>query len=258
MAGDPLQGMDLEIGGPGAVGDHVVLMHPIGKVQAVDTAREQVDRRGAERHELARADAALQALVEALEQNQHFQRLAGAALYGLLQPGKIDEQEALRQGEVLLQQAVALEGLGHHRQRRFTVIEATRAQGLFDRNTFHPIGAGLAHEHRTGAAQQLLVEAERGFVGAVEVQRQMAERQAGERHLGATAQGQAQAGAGLRHAAGQAPEYSAGVAEVLGAGYLQGPEGDVLGAAELARGLRVAPQVGAQHAVTRQAEPGGQ
>ncbi|PAV66564.1 hypothetical protein WR25_01165 [Diploscapter pachys] len=228
----------------------MVLVDPVGQVDAIHPAREQVDRRGAERHELGGAHAAFQRGVDTVEQHQQLQLLAVAALDRALQPGEVDEQIALGQGEILLQQAIALEGLRHHRQRCFAVIEATGQQGVLDRDAFDPVGARLAHEHRAGAAQQLFVQAERGFVGTVEVQRQVRQRQAGERNLGAAAQGQAQSGAGFRFAGGQAPEHSPGVAEVLGPGNLQRPQGDVLGAAKFAGRLRIAPKIGAQDAVT--------
>ncbi|GAI39641.1 unnamed protein product, partial [marine sediment metagenome] len=100
------------------VEDHMMLVDPVGQVDAVAAAREQVDRRGAERHQLLRVHRALQALVVLAEQHDQFQLLAVASTQGAVQAGELDEQEARRQGEVFLQQAVALERPRHHRQQR--------------------------------------------------------------------------------------------------------------------------------------------
>ncbi|MND81255.1 hypothetical protein D3C80_730420 [compost metagenome] len=253
VTGHTAQRVDLEIRRPGAVSDHVVLVDPVAQVDPVDTAREQIDRRSTEGHELLDADAAFQRLVVALEQHDQLQLLPVATFYRATQLGELDEQETLRQSEVFLQQAVTLERLRDHRQGCLAVIEAARAQGR-GRNALDPVAAGLAREHRTGVAQQLLIKAKRQFIGAVEVQRQAAEVERVERQLGAGTQGNAQPGAGFRFTGGKAPEVGCGIAEVFGLGHLQRPQRDRVGTAKFTGRLRIAAKGGAQHAATGQGE----
>lgn len=105
------------------------------------------------------------------EQHDQFQLLAVASTQGAVQAGELDEQEARRQGEVFLQQAVALERPRHHRQQRVLVVEAARTQAA-RRQAFDPGIVRGADEHRAGVAEQLFVEAVGLFVGAVQVERQ--------------------------------------------------------------------------------------
>ena len=130
MATDAAQRMDLEIHRPRAVGDGVVLVHLVTQVDTIQAPREQVDRRGTEWQELTGADLVLQVAVDAVEQHDQFQLFTAALAHGTAQTREIDEQETLRQGEVFLQQAIALESLRHYRQGRLGVIEAARAQGV--------------------------------------------------------------------------------------------------------------------------------
>ena len=247
MAAHLLQRMHLEIQRTGAVDDHVMLVDPVGQVDAVAAAREQVDRRGAERHQLLRVHRALQALVVLAEQHDQFQLLAVASTQGAVQAGELDEQEARRQGEVFLQQAVALERPRHHRQQRVLVVEAARTQAA-RRQAFDPGIVRGADEHRAGVAEQLFVEAVGLFVGAVQVERQGVQRQAVERDAGAAAQADAQAGLGPRLAGGEAAEHRGGIAEVVGLGHFQRPQGHRVGGAVFAGGLVIGAELAAQEA----------
>ncbi|MNF46645.1 hypothetical protein D3C84_278180 [compost metagenome] len=146
------------------------------QVDAVGAAREEVHRRGAEGLELLGGHRAFEAGVETVEQHHQLQFLADGALHATGQAPELDEEETVGQGEVLLQQAVSLEGAGHHRQRRVAVVEAPGAQ-LLQLKRFGPLAVGAAQEQGAGIAQQLFVETERLLVGAVQEQRQVVEGQ---------------------------------------------------------------------------------
>ncbi|MNP30146.1 hypothetical protein D3C76_1232070 [compost metagenome] len=125
VAGEAVQRMHFEIHRPGTVGDHVVFVDPIRQVNAIQALGKQVDGRGAERQELRSADAAFQARIVTVEQHDQLQFLTVATLDRAAQLGEVDKQETVGQGEVFLQQAIALEGPRHHRQRGVGIIEAT-------------------------------------------------------------------------------------------------------------------------------------
>lgn len=108
----------------------MVLVDPVGQVNAVDPAREQIDCRGAEGHELLRPDPTFKALVEALEQHDQLQLLSRTALHCAAQLAEVDEQVTLRQGEILLQQPIALKRLGYDGHRGFAVIESAGFQRI--------------------------------------------------------------------------------------------------------------------------------
>ncbi|KPW78793.1 Marine sediment meta DNA [Pseudomonas syringae pv. coriandricola] len=249
--------MNLEIHRSRTVGNRMVLMDAIGQVNAVKTAWEKIDGGRAKRHELLGADAAFQALLETVEQHDQFQLLPGAALHGTGQLAEIDKQKALRQGKIFLQQAVALKGLWHHGQCRFTVIEPAGAQGV-GRQALYPVAAGLAGKHGTGVAEQLFVKAKGLFVCAMQKQRQVIQRQLVKGQLCARAQGNAQPGLGFGFAGGQASEHGCRIAEVLRLGHLQRPQRHVMRASILTGCLRVATQCGTHHAVAGQGKAAAQ
>lgn len=257
MAGDLGQGMNLEIQRPGAVGDHLVLMHSLAQVNAIGAAWKQVHRRGAEGHELGRRHRAFQGAVEAIEQHHQLQFLAAAALHTGAQPGEVDEQEAVGQGEILLQQAIPLEGPGHHRQHRVLIVEAARFEAL-QRQALGPVAVEALDEYSAGVAEQLLVQTERLLVGAVEVERQAVQRQGVERQPGTAAQAQAQPGLGLGFAGGQPAEGRRRVAEVFGMADLQRPQRHRMGATVFAGGLLAMAQLAAQGGMAFDPETAGQ
>lgn len=102
MAGDAAQGVNLEVHRPGTVGDHMVFVDPLGQVNAVHPLGKQVDRRGAERYELRRANAAFQTRLMAVEQHDQFQFLAVAPLHCTTQLRDLNEQKAVGQSKVFL------------------------------------------------------------------------------------------------------------------------------------------------------------
>ena len=185
----------------------------------------------------------------AVEQHDQFQLLAVTPFDRTAQLGELNEQEAMGQGKVLLQQAIALERPRHHRHGRIGIIEPPRAQRALGQ-ALDPIATGLARKHRAGIAQQLFVEAKRLFISAAQVQRQGIQVEAVERQLGTGAQGQAQAGLGFRFAGGQAPEHGGGVAEIFGVVDLQRPQRHRVRGAVLAAGLGFTAQGGTQHRIT--------
>ncbi len=144
--------MNLEIHRPGAVGDHMVFIDPFRQVDAIQALGKQVDCRGAERQELRGSDAAFQARIVTVEQHDQLQFLAVAAFDRPAQLGEVDKQKALGQGEIFLQQAIALEGPRDHWQRGVGIVESLGAQCIL-RQAFHPITAGLTGEHGADVAQ---------------------------------------------------------------------------------------------------------
>ncbi len=152
MASNAAQGVNLEIHRPRTVGDHVVFIDPVGQMDAVHALGEQVDGGRAERQELRRADTAFQARFVAVEQHDQFQLLAVTPFDRTAQLGELNEQEAMGQGEVLLQQAIALERPRYHRHGRIGIIEPPRAQRALGQ-ALDPIATGLARKHRAGVAQ---------------------------------------------------------------------------------------------------------
>src|SRR3546814_10189426 len=82
-------------------------------------------------------------------------------------PRRGSSELPMGQGEVFLQQAIALEGARDHGQRGIGIVETPRAQRVL-RQAFNPIAAWLAGEHRASIAQQLIVETEGLFVGRSE------------------------------------------------------------------------------------------
>ena len=73
-----------------------------------------------------RVDDALERRLAAAEQHHELDLVAVDALERRRQPGQLEEAEALRKREILLQQAVALERAQRHRQQRLVVAEADR------------------------------------------------------------------------------------------------------------------------------------
>ena len=157
------------------------------------------------------------------------QRLADVA--------QVEEQETLWKGEVLLQQAEALEAGQRLRQQRLVVFEAGRLDAVgVDR--FVPGGRPLRrhHQHAQRVAADQLVQAVGHVVDAAAMQPQVAQRDLREVGAGGRAHAQAQAravAAPLRHG-GQG--QVGGLREVLDLRDLERPQRQLVRGAELAGG----------------------
>ena len=171
----------------------------------------------------------------------------------------VEEQEALREREVLLQQPVAGEAMQGLRQQGFVVLEAGGFDALAVQRLVPRGGAlGRQHQHAQRVAADQLVQAVGDVVDAGAVQPQVLQRDLREVEAGRGAQPQAQAGAVLAPLGQRGHGQVGGVREVLHLRQLQRPQRDVVRGAELAgRGAGLAGV--AQHrGAARQARPGGQ
>ena len=102
--------VDLEVQRPRPIGDDVILVGALGHVDAVGALRKQVDRRRAEQRDVRRIDDALELGVAAPEEDARAPaRCPSTRRSAALQTRELEEPEALRKREVLLQQPVALE-----------------------------------------------------------------------------------------------------------------------------------------------------
>jgi hypothetical protein len=114
---------DLEVHRPRPVDHHVKVVRAGRDLDAVAALFEQVDRRHAVQGQRLRIHGLLQARVAAREQQHDLELLsAQGAMPGPAR--QVEEQETLRKGEVLLQQAVAGEPRQRDRQQCMLVVEA--------------------------------------------------------------------------------------------------------------------------------------
>ena len=92
---------------------------------------------------------------------------------GALQAAQLEEAEALGEGEVLVQQAVALERAVRDRQQRLVVGKADRADRARGQH-LEPLGRppGRQHERPESGAEDELVERVRDVVAAAEIEAQ--------------------------------------------------------------------------------------
>ena len=252
VAGDAAYLDDLEVHRPGAVGHHVVRGAVIGQVDAVGALGEQVDGRRAEQREVGGVDGAFERRFAALEQQHQLEFGAGVAAQRWRQPGQVDEQEALRQGEIFLQQAAALESAQGGGQQRLLVGVAGRADvaGVEPAVPRPGVRGGRDRQPEAGADDQL-VQLEGGVVAAGQEQAQFVERQLLERDARAGAQFEPDAAA---HAFGHRQRRQRQVGrkrEILGRCELQRPQRDVVRGAKLAdRGIALA-ELAAQRTAAR-------
>jgi hypothetical protein len=168
---------DLVVHRPRAIGNHVVFVLALAEVDAIRALGKEVDGGRAEKLELRWAHGLFQAGVLGIEDDDDFQIGRGAAANGSLESGQVGEEEAAGEGEVFLQQPVALEGSRSERQERLVVFESQRPYGIVkDQLAPRRALAGRTHDQGHGVRQQQLVEAHGHLVAAAQVQRQFVER----------------------------------------------------------------------------------
>ena len=78
--------VNLEIERAIAIGNDVIFVHPLGEVDAVCLAREQVDGGGAEERNERRADRALEHRMVPVDQQHHLELAPGAGLDPVFEP----------------------------------------------------------------------------------------------------------------------------------------------------------------------------
>ena len=206
-------------------------------------AREQVDRRGAERHQLLRVHRALQALVVLAEQHDQFQLLAVASTQG-----RGSGRRTRRTGSAPARSIPAAGGSpgtpappAAARPRR-----RSRARRLLvgRRSTQHCPGRGRTPRRRCRAIVRR---------GGRVVRRRRAGRAAGRPATGCRTGCRRRCAGGCAGrpwpaAGGEAAEHRGGIAEVVGLGHFQRPQGHRVGGAVFAGGLVIGAELAAQEA----------
>ena len=172
---------------------------------------------------------------------------------GVAHAAQVGEQEALRKGEVLLQQPIAREAAQVHRQQGLIVLKAHRLHDATgQRGMRRAAGAERAHQGGYRATQHALVELVGDLVVAAEVHAQILQRQLAE--LRATRRAQLDAQPALDLAAQAAERRQGqvgGVGKIFDAGDLDRPHRHVVPGAELARRGVTLGQLAAEQAAAR-------
>ena len=103
-----------DLGGARTAGvrHHAVFRVGVGQADRLAAQREQVDQRRAAQRQALRADRALQFRRGAVEIDEDFQRIAAGDQGLVVDPGEVQEQELVGEGEVFGQQAEAGEAAG--------------------------------------------------------------------------------------------------------------------------------------------------
>ena len=252
-AADLGQVEDLVVHRPRAIGDDVVLVPAVADADAVGALFEQVDGRHAVQREVVGIDHALEDRVAAAEQQHQIDRLAGAARYRPRQSVHLEEQVALREGEVLLQQAIAAEIACGHRQQCFVVVEADGSDGL-RRHELMPVrrSFGWTQQGPDDIGADQLKELEGDFVGTAEEDPQRCQVEFADRHAGRRLQPQADAALDPRSDRQRIERQIGREGKVAGFDQFQRPQRQVLGGGELAFcGIGLAA-IGTQHRAARQ------
>ena len=122
---------------------------------------------------------ALQRRLVAVQADQQFQLASRGAAYQRLQPVERDEEEALRQGEVLPQQPEAGEAARRRRQQGLVLGEADPGHATVERERHRLRPAGPPAEAGR-MARQRLVQQVRDTVASGQVQHQPVQHEAGE------------------------------------------------------------------------------
>src|SRR5690606_18411249 len=163
--------------------------------------------------------------------------------------------EALREREVLLQEPVALERAARVGQKRLGLGEPDRPYRRPGQVLAPRLRAAFrANEHAPGVPEELLVDAARNALGALQVEAQPIERQLRERQTRGRLEVQPNAGADLVEALNADRRKRAGAAVILRVRQLDRPKDQLLPGAVLARG----PLAAGQHGVARQREAFGE
>ena len=184
VADHALDGEDLEVARPRAVDHRMVLVLARPHRDAVAAARHQVHDRRAEQRELARVDQPLEVAVGAVEQDHDLHRVAAHRRGRGPQLVDAEEQVAVREGEVLVQQPVALERARVVGQERLVGLEALVADRLLAQRhdaRALPRGAGAAAaDGADRVVHRELEHAQRMQLGAREEELEPIERHLGE------------------------------------------------------------------------------
>ena len=217
---------------------------PLGQVDAVGALGKQVDRRRAEQREVLRADRAVEPAVVRVSSTHDLDLGAVAAANRSPSPLSSTNRNALRQREILLQQAVALERRAaraataplRRRSRRaaigFSASRAARARAASSGARRSPRDAG----------HDLLVDPHRRLVGAADEQRQPSSASSAKRRPAGRVQRSRIAR--RARAAGSFTTAGTDVSDVLGVGQLQRPQRHVVRGPVLAGGLLAARRAG--------------
>jgi hypothetical protein len=171
---------------------------------------------------------------------------------------QVEEQETLREGEVLLQQAVAGEPRQRDRQQCMFVVEA---HGLHAVSTQHLLGGravGRQHQHTEQVAADQFVQLVRQLVVGAAEQAQVLQRQSGEVQAGRGLQPDAQASAIFAPFRHPGQRQVGGMREVGDRRDFQRPQLHVVRGAEPAFGVRTAGGSTAQFAAPWHLGPGRQ
>src|SRR5579863_2444787 len=115
----------LEIDGTIAVGNNVVLVGFVRDVDAVEALRKDVDRGGAVEQEVLGAEAAPQHLVLAIEQDKYVELGSRGPPNRRTETVQRKKEKPFREGKILIEQPVALEGAWADWQQRL-VLEQTQ------------------------------------------------------------------------------------------------------------------------------------
>src|SRR5262249_21344190 len=151
--------------------------------QAVAAPVNQIDRRRCEKRELLRIDGALEVDGAAIEEHDDIEDVAGRRLEGRSKPGYRHEVISLREREIFVQQAIALERSRLVRKERLRLVESLRHDGVgrAKRAPFHR-AFDTADENSAGTPEQQFVETRSNVVGPGKKERQAIERKTRERH----------------------------------------------------------------------------
>src|SRR5262249_34181411 len=117
--------------------------------------------------EAALVDECAEGRVASRQRNGQLDPAPGVSRQGLAEAGQLHEAEALREGEVLVQQPVAAERAGRVRNQRLLAGKADR----LDRLAPQPLEPrqrtrGWVHQHTEAAAADELVKLQRDLVPA--------------------------------------------------------------------------------------------
>src|ERR1035437_9558298 len=174
--------------------------------------------------------------VAAFERRDQYYNIGGlseASRTDAVETGQIEEEELLREAEVLLQQAVAHKGSPGIRQNPLVLRKTHRLQRVRgqDHGLHLRLGRGIADDDLHAVIAQQLIERMDQMAFPVDIKAQGRERQFGKRQVSRAAQTQAQSRHRLRRADGRL--QTVGRAPI-GFAHSHRPEGDVVAGAELA------------------------
>ena len=259
VAGDRVQGVDLEVHRSRAIGNHVVFPRARPELNAIQPFGKQIDGRGAKQRQAARIDQRLEGRVAARQQQYDL----GLAARGQGQParqvGDLEEQQALRHRRVFLQQAVAAETAQRLGQRSLFIVEAELPhRGAAGK----ALGRTAPRASRTGAAdpaaqagtEQQFVDSKGNVVGRGHVKGQPVHRQLAELQPAMRLEAYAQAAPHRPVQRKARQRQIGGVAEILHRLDLDRPQRHGMGGAEFAARVLATHGLAGQRTVARHGE----